>query len=90
MARGSNQPFYIFRVACKNHRPLAQRDGNNNSINHISSSGLSQQAPRGVRIALAERHNETSSQEAAKLSLLPRPADLGDDRCGNHRNKAKF
>ena len=57
VAGGANQHFHILRVTCKNHRLVAQCDGYDNRVNHVGRSGLSQQAPRRVRIILTERHH---------------------------------
>ena len=82
VAGGANQPFYIFRITCKNDCLVAQCNCYDNGVNHIGCSGLSQQAPRGVRIVLAERHDRTANQEAAQLGLLRGPADLALSEIG--------
>src|SRR3954466_9049081 len=43
-----------------------------------------------MRLALAKRHDRAPGQEASKLGLLWRPADLSDYRRRNQRNYAKF
>ena len=88
--RSPDKPFHIDPFARENHRLSPNSRRHHDGIKHICCSGQPKQSSRFVRLALTKRNHHTTSQEAPELDLLWRPADLGDDRCGNQRDKAKF
>jgi len=69
---------------------LPEGCGHYDGVNDIKRFGPAEQPSRLMRFALAKRNDHAPSQEAAKLRLLWGPADLGDHRCGNEGNNAKF
>ena len=70
-ATGSpDEPFHVDPVACKNHGFLAKSRRHDHGIDHIRRSGQAQQSPCFMRLALTERNDRATSQEAPELGLL--------------------
>jgi hypothetical protein len=85
---GVKQTADVSTVAGHDVRPDLSCRGGHHGIYHITKTCAAEQSPGGVGSLLSQAHHLTTSQQPAELDLRGRPADLNDDRGGNHGDDA--
>ena len=84
------QPSQVLLIGRDHRRTAPGCSDDHVRVDNIRGSGAPKELSYFVHLFSCERNDLASSQESSQLDLSARAADLGDHRCGGHRDGAEL